>query len=266
MRADRPPLLLLHGFADAPCTWDLLAPRLAAHHTLLAPALAGHLGGPPLPDPPSADALVDAVEAQLDAAGHGTVDVVGSSLGGYLALRLAQRGRARSVVALAPAGGWGAGEGPGPAATLDRQARLLALARAGAAHADVIAATPEGRRRATALVCERGEDLPARLVAALVRAPAGCTGGPALIAAAREHGWPLQAAAVRCPVRVVWGREDRLLPWPSAARRWQRELVGADWVELDGVGHCPQLDVPVETAALVLEWTQPDLTSVSTPG
>ena len=32
--------------------------------------------------------------------------LVGNSLGGYVALRLAQRGRAASVVALAPAGGW----------------------------------------------------------------------------------------------------------------------------------------------------------------
>jgi len=25
----------------------------------------------------------------------------------------------------------------------------------------------------------------------------------------------------------------------------------ADWVVLDGVGHCPQLDVPVETSQLI---------------
>ena len=29
----------------------------------------------------------------------------------------------------------------------------------------------------------------------------------------------------------------------------------ADWVELDGVGHCPQLDVPLETAELILGFT-----------
>jgi len=34
------------------------------------------------------------------------------------------------------------------------------------------------------------------------------------------------------------------------------QLVGvarchADWIELDGVGHCPQLDVPLETAQLI---------------
>jgi pimeloyl-ACP methyl ester carboxylesterase len=58
-------------------------------------------------------------------------------------------------------------------------------------------------------------------------------------------------------VRIVWGTADRLLPWPSAARRFQRGLAQADWVVLDGVGHAPQLDVPVETAQLILEFTDP---------
>ena len=50
-------------------------------------------------------------------------------------------------------------------------------------------------------------------------------------------------------MRVVWGTDDRLLPWPVAAARYRDEwLPHADWVELDGVGHCPQLDVPLETA------------------
>ena len=53
--------------------------------------------------------------------------------------------------------------------------------------------------------------------------------------------------------RVVWGTADRLLPWPSAAARFRHDwLPHADWVELDGVGHCPQLDVPLEIAQLVL--------------
>jgi pimeloyl-ACP methyl ester carboxylesterase len=31
-----------------------------------------------------------------------------------------------------------------------------------------------------------------------------------------------------------------------------RELPAADWVELHGVGHAPQLDAPLETAQLIL--------------
>jgi pimeloyl-ACP methyl ester carboxylesterase len=50
----------------------------------------------------------------------------------------------------------------------------------------------------------------------------------------------------------VWGTEDRLLEWPSAAARFAEWLPWAEWVELDDVGHCPQLDVPLETTELVL--------------
>ena len=74
--------------------------------------------------------------------------------------------------------------------------------------------------------------------------------------AARE-GWNLDAERITCPVRVVWGTEDRLLPWPR--RRRASATSGsrtADWVELDGIGHCPQLDVPLETAQLILDFTR----------
>ncbi len=44
-----------------------------------------------------------------------------------------------------------------------------------------------------------------------------------------------------------------LLNWPGAATRYRDDwLPAADWVELDGIGHCPQLDVPLETAQLIL--------------
>jgi pimeloyl-ACP methyl ester carboxylesterase len=47
-----------------------------------------------------------------------------------------------------------------------------------------------------------------------------------------------------------------VLPWPSSAARYRDDwLPHADWVELDDVGHCPQLDMPLETAQLILEFT-----------
>ena len=52
---------------------------------------------------PSA-AIADALEADLDTLGLGRVHVLGSSFGARLALELAIRGRARSVVAIAPSG------------------------------------------------------------------------------------------------------------------------------------------------------------------
>ena len=181
--------------------------------------------------------------------------LVGNSLGGYLALRLAERGRARSVVALAPAGGWAAGD-PARQETLEGFLRDRPAQVAAAPHADAIAATPEGRRRATRLVMERPEHLPAALVAHLIRGAAGCEGTAPLVALALREGYALDPARIAGAVRVVWGTEDRLLAWPTAAERYRRTwLPHADWVVLDGVGHCPQLDVPLETAQLVLGHT-----------
>jgi pimeloyl-ACP methyl ester carboxylesterase len=77
-----------------------------------------------------------------------------------------------------------------------------------------------------------------------------------MVDVALREGYHLDVASIDCPVRVVWGTEDALLPWPSAAARYRTDwLPHADWVELDGVGHCPQLDVPLETAQLILGFT-----------
>src|ERR1700712_4636725 len=96
-----PPLVCLHGFTDTWRTWELGLPRLERHHDVLAPTLAGHAGGPPVDDGVSDATLADHVEAAMDAAGFRTAHLVGNLLGGYLALMLAERGRACSVVALA---------------------------------------------------------------------------------------------------------------------------------------------------------------------
>ena len=56
-------------------------------------------------------------------------------------------------------------------------------------------------------------------------------------------------------MRIMWGTDDRILPWPRAAARHRDRRPHADWAELDGVGHLPQLDVPLETAELILGMT-----------
>ena len=73
---------------------------------------------------------------------------------------------------------------------------------------------------------------------------------------AAHEGYDLDAGAITCPVRIIWGTADRLLPWPATAARYRGNwLPHADWVELDGIGHCPQLDVPTETAHLITGFT-----------
>jgi pimeloyl-ACP methyl ester carboxylesterase len=195
-----------------------------------------------------ADAVAGAARA-LDGAGFETAHLAGTSLGGYLALRLAERGRARSVVAFAPAGGWA--DGGFAAGLFARQEAVHAQLVAAAPTVDTLVATPEGRRRATELVTERSEHLPPELVAHL--AVGGARADAAnLLATARQAEWSLDPDRVDVPVRIVWGTADRLLPWPEAAARWREGLPRAEWVVLDGVGHAVQLDVPLEAAELIL--------------
>jgi pimeloyl-ACP methyl ester carboxylesterase len=170
-------------------------------------------------------------------------------------LQLAARGRAESVVALAPAGGWAAGD-RSVGNTLDFQLEMHAQVVAAMPHVDAIVATAEGRRRATQYITSKSDHLPPRLVAHLLSGVAGCAAVEPMVQFARRSTWPLDAERIACPVRVVWGAEDRLLAWPAAAARYRRDLLPtADWVVLAGVGHCPQLDVPLETAQLILGFT-----------
>lgn len=246
-----PPLVCLHGFTDTWRTWELVLPTLERRHEVLAPTLAGHAGGPAISGEVSDAAVADAVERAMDEAGWETADLVGNSLGGYIALQLASRGRARSVVALAPAGGWAAGD-ESFRDTLDYFTTMQRLLRDAAPHADAIVATPEGRRRATLMTAERFEHIPPELLAHQIRGAAACTAAAPLVAYALRHGWRVDAERIDCPLRIVWGTDDKLLRWPGAAARYREQFPQADWIELDGVGHCPQLDVPLETVELIL--------------
>jgi pimeloyl-ACP methyl ester carboxylesterase len=247
-----PPLVCLHGFMATWRTWKLVLPMLEAHHDVLAPTLAGHAGGPPLAAQLTDHALADGVERAMDEAGIATAQIVGNSLGGFVALQLAARGRADSVVAFAPAGGWAEGDGS-IARTLVRQRELQLQVRAAAPIAPAMLASVEGRRQATALLTTSFEHIPVELLVDQLLAVAACTGAGRLIDFALREGYDLDAERIACPVRVVWGTADKLLEWPSTAARYRRDwLPHADWIELDGVGHCPQLDVPLEAAQLIL--------------
>jgi pimeloyl-ACP methyl ester carboxylesterase len=249
------PLVCLHGFLDTWRAWELVLPALERQHDILAPTLAGHAGGPRIEGEVSDTTLADAVEHAMDKAGFEIAHIVGNSLGGLVALQLAERGRAETVVALAPAGGWARGD-ESFRETLTLQATIHELSKRVAPHAEALLASPEGRRRATQYITTNFEHIPAELLAHQMRGVAACDAAPALIEHARDADWSLDAETIDCPVRVVWGTEDRLLPWPSAAERFRSEwLPHADWVELEGVGHCPQLDVPLETAQLIAGFT-----------
>jgi pimeloyl-ACP methyl ester carboxylesterase len=144
-------------------TWELVLPHLERHHEVLAPTLVGHAGGPRLEGEVTDGVLPDAVERAMDEANFETAHIVGNSLGGFVALQLAARGRAASVVALAPAGGWAPGD-ESFKDLLSVQLKLHEQLRAGAPYADAMVASAEGRRRATGQIATNFEHIPAELI------------------------------------------------------------------------------------------------------
>jgi pimeloyl-ACP methyl ester carboxylesterase len=98
------PLLLVHGIGSTRQDFSALRPELEAEYNVLAVDLPGHGDSPALSVPPTICAITDAIEADLDVLGMGRVHVLGNSLGARIALELARRDRALSVVSIAPSG------------------------------------------------------------------------------------------------------------------------------------------------------------------
>jgi pimeloyl-ACP methyl ester carboxylesterase len=114
-------LILLHGIGMSHFAWKNVIHSLANERHVLAFDIAGFGLTPPVPDniQPTPANLVGSLNetlSQIDKDGqiskeYEYVDIVGNSLGGYLALEAAKRGklgcfRVKSIVAISPAGLW----------------------------------------------------------------------------------------------------------------------------------------------------------------
>ena len=98
------PLLLLHGLGSSRRDFTAMLPALTDRFDVINVDLPGIGRSPHLTQRPTVAAITDAVEHTLNIEGLDRVHVLGNSLGARVALKLAIRGRARSVVAIAPSG------------------------------------------------------------------------------------------------------------------------------------------------------------------
>lgn len=69
-----------------------------------------------------------------------------------------------------------------------------------------------------------------------------------------------------CPVRVVWARKDRVIPFPVFGQPLIDKIPSAELLFLDGVGHVPMPDDPEAVTRLILEVTDAVDTSTGTQG
>jgi pimeloyl-ACP methyl ester carboxylesterase len=248
------PLVLIHGVAMSWRVWKPVLGALTARRDVLAPQLAGHYQGEPLPPgvAPTIGAWADALERRLDAAGVGAPDLAGNSLGGWISLELARRGRARTVVAISPAGGWSPAEGVklrryflSSHAMLRRLYRpALWLARFRAGRSALLRDFYARPGRLEADEARHG-------LTALVRCPGfaeifeanGTPEGGLVNAQGLEE--------IRCPVLIAFGERDRITP-AHQARYFLDRIAHARHAELPGLGHVPMSDGPDLVARTVL--------------
>jgi pimeloyl-ACP methyl ester carboxylesterase len=215
------PVVLLHGFTAAWRIWHPILADLAARYDVIAPTLPGHHGGPTYPAdrPITFEHSTDTIEGLLDELGVGTAHFVGNSMGGGIALELAKRGRARSVVALAPAGGWSRGDGEGPRIGnfFARQIKMLERTHA---WSERIMRRPGTRRLAFREIMRHGELVSPADAAEISQAAMSCSISQRAIRELRADNAGLTIGdldRIACPVLLATPQFDRVLPGPRHA-------------------------------------------------
>ena len=246
---DAPPLLMLHGFLGTHVTWQPLVRGLRQTHRVVRPDLYGH-GRSGIPsdgghlDP---DGLARDLLALMAAVAAGSFSLVGYSMGGRIALRMAAAAPAhvaRLVLVSASAGIPDAAE-----RDARRRADAALAAQIEASGLDAFLArwdqTPvlasgrpltEAQRRR--LAHDRARHRPEGIAASLRHTGAGSQvdSGPLLPA------WSV-------PTLLVAGRRDG--KYVASMRQMAAMIPGAQLAIVESVGHRVPLEAPVALAGLV---------------
>lgn len=216
-------VLLLHGANDQAGAWARIVKPLLARYRVVALDLPGHGKSAPEQGPLSAQDVFEGVDAFAAAeAPGGPLTLVGNSMGGWMALRVAHaRPRAVAHVILVN----------GAAVTGDDHGvSLLPRTRAEAARSLSALTGPRTPMAPAFVLDDLVRRAPASPLARIMAAPLG----PTLDGRLGE---------IQVPVTLVWGEADRLLDL-AYARRVAASLPRARLLTLPGCGHIPQRECP----------------------
>lgn len=216
---DGPPLVLVHGVAMRAEDWAPILRTFAKSHRVYAPDLLGY-GETDRGRDHSIKAQADVVRGFLDAMQLEQPDMLGVSMGGWVALKLAAEHpqRVRKLVLVSSAGfafKTSLHERSFSARNLDELRASLAM------QSDRAGLLPTFVLRDFL----RHSKMKAPLVRASMRA-----------ALSGRDLMNRKLQRVTMPVLLVWGTEDRIVPFHLAAEM-QRELPQAKLVALEGCGH-----------------------------
>lgn len=233
------PILLIHGFTADSQSWAPFEKALGPQRALIRLDLPGHGKSPKRRVSGFAELARMLVEAFDHATrAHDCVHILGHSLGGALAIALADiRGRkAASLSLIAPAG-------LGPEIDADALGGIVRASRAEslAPWLRRLTATPEAISDDYTRAAMASRKDPAVRAAQADMMPALFPDG--------VQAFDLRAALARlhCPVQILWGRQDHILP--------HRHALAADGDFaihlLKGAGHVPQIECPDRVARIV---------------
>ncbi|MBW0014281.1 alpha/beta hydrolase [Mycobacterium sp.] len=234
----KPTILLLHGVTMSARAWTTVTPLLTDRYDVLAPTAVGHRGGPPMVGKATIGTLTDHIETVLDARGLDRVHIAGNSMGGWMAIELARRGRAKSVCAFSPAGFWTSSRSDQATHRIRRSVRLARLTWPLAPFAFRVAAV---RRAAMRDIAQHGERLTVAQAVDIAGDAASCTAAGDLLAT-DEHVDALDP--LPCPITLAWSAHDRIFPPAAHGAIAQQRLPRAAHTVLPGVGHVPMIDDP----------------------
>lgn len=237
------PLVYLHGAGDLG-GWLPALELLTARFRVVRP---DHPGFNQSDDDAAVGSVADLAERYLevlDVLELSTVDLIGTSLGGWLAAEIALRapGRVRRLVLVDAAGL--PPDSPVPDMFEVGDDELVALT---CGDAESLAA---GRQRDAAV---RADAVLSRRRQRNAATTARLAGEPYM----HDPSLPARLAALDVPTLVVWGALDGLFP-VGTADRWVDALPQARCYVVDGAGHLPLVDRPVEFAAVVADFLASD--------
>lgn len=237
-----PPIVLLHGIGSRAVDYLPIMQRLRPHtRAVLAPDLLGHGRSTSSDEGHEASELAAALTEALSESLDEPAIFYGNSLGGLLALRFALD-RPMLVAGLYLASPAGAAS---TAAELAAMRRLFHLASHGAAlrFLDAVFHDPAPLRHVLALAVRRrlAGATPRALLAELDETPAFQEG---------------ELATLKLPIRLFWGRGERLLPRSHLAYFRAQLPPHAEVEEAPGFGHSPQLDDAGALVQRLLDFAQ----------
>jgi pimeloyl-ACP methyl ester carboxylesterase len=247
------PVVFIHGLAGAWVNWLENLPHFAERHRVIAMDLPG-FGHSPMPaDKISISGYGRIVDELLDTLDIERAAIVGNSMGGFIGAEIAISfsTRVEKLVLVSAAGLSIEHQRNEPVLrVLDRLDNVLIFTGGwAAARSDTLSSRPRMRRQIMGLVAHRPELLPAPLVAEQVRG-SGKPGFVAALDALTDYPIRDRLGDIACPVLVVWGEKDKLVPVRDA-EEFGRLIPDARVVIWPQTGHVAMLERPDAFNALV---------------